>query len=130
MYHRSVRAGMREYFPGHWLRPHIDRTDELVISATIAVAKLPVNKGDVVSEGPDGSFNQTPKALKLLNLKTGQNHQILKVHFFLQKLQQTGDPWPLEVVDFEGRNIRHPHPPRTIFMYVWVCVCWCAFPFM
>jgi hypothetical protein len=33
------------------------------------------------------------------------------------KFVNVGDPWPLEVVDFEGRNIRYPHPPRTIFMY-------------
>jgi hypothetical protein len=54
---------MREYFPGHWLRPHIDRTDELVISATIAVAKLPLNKGESVSDGPDGNNCPTLKTI-------------------------------------------------------------------
>eukprot|EP00471_Norrisiella_sphaerica_P013178 CAMPEP_0184502212 /NCGR_PEP_ID=MMETSP0113_2-20130426/49641_1 /TAXON_ID=91329 /ORGANISM="Norrisiella sphaerica, Strain BC52" /LENGTH=536 /DNA_ID=CAMNT_0026891271 /DNA_START=111 /DNA_END=1721 /DNA_ORIENTATION=+ len=32
--------GMREYFPGAWLRNHIDRIDTHVISATLSVMKL------------------------------------------------------------------------------------------
>lgn len=66
--------GVREYQKGHWLRGHIDRTDVLVISATMCIEKP----------------NTTADA---------------------------GEHWPLEVVDWEGRNVRSHHPPGTVFLY-------------
>jgi hypothetical protein len=66
--------GVREYLKGHWLRGHIDRTDQLVISATLCLEK------------PNGS-------------------------------EASGEHWPLEVIDWEGRNVRSHHPPRTAFLY-------------
>lgn len=43
--------GIREYFPGHWLRKHVDREDTHVISVTITVDKLPINDTDDVHKG-------------------------------------------------------------------------------
>lgn len=73
--------GIREYYPGHFLRNHVDRTDALVISATICVDKRPIEAGDDVTSGHEG------------------------------------DPWPLEVVDWDGNNVRHAHQPKKILLY-------------
>lgn len=73
--------GIREYHPKHWLRGHVDRIDELVISATICVDKIPLHEGENVEDGIGG------------------------------------DPWPLEIVNYKGENIRFPHPKKKVILY-------------